>query len=219
MSLSEKYFKYRNEEEKTKSMYLRHLRTLKTINEITKIFYNKNISENSKFLDMGCGDGSFVNFLLSKKINAVGCDIDETNFENEKLKYLDESFDYVMLYSVIEHVQNTNNLLSEAYRVLKKGGIIIIICPNFRYCYSTFYDDPTHVKPFTDEGLKKILEIYKYKNIYVKPWTVNYNYFIWKLRFCFFYCAYLIPFRNDINNLIPKFLRGRSSTMIAVGIK
>jgi 2-polyprenyl-3-methyl-5-hydroxy-6-metoxy-1,4-benzoquinol methylase len=114
MSLSEKYFKYRNEEEKTKSMSLRHSRTLKTINEITKIFYNKNISENSKFLDMGCGDGSFVDFLLSKKINAVGCDIGETNFENEKLKYLDESFDYVMLYSVIEHVQNTNNLLSEA---------------------------------------------------------------------------------------------------------
>ena len=121
-----------------------------------------------------------------------------------------------MLYSVIEHVNNSANLLTEIKRVLQTDGNLIIITPNFRFCYSTFYDDPTHIKPFTDVSIHKILSMYNYKNILVKPWTVNYTNFIWGLPFSFFYSHYVIPFKNDNSDFIPKILKGKSSTMVAV---
>jgi len=215
----EKYFHKRNKEEEKFNLQEKHSRTLDTINKLL-IFNNFNIIESNKtFLDIGCGDGSLVKYLKSKEIDAVGCDIKDLNFENEIFPYKDTSFDYILLYSVIEHINNTEHLILEIRRMLKNSGILIIITPNFKYCFNTFYDDPTHIKPFTNIGLEHILKIYGFKDILVKPWTVNYLNFIWKLKFCFFYCAFLLPFRNNMNYFIPKFLKGKSSTMISISRK
>jgi len=215
MNTNLKYFNYRNKLESLKNLNSRHERSFLTINNFLKFSNLPKVDKNSQFLDLGCGDGSYVNFLNRKEINALGCDINISNFEIDRLPYENEKFSHVMMYSVIEHVNNTSNLLNESKRILKKNGCLIIITPNFRYAYLSFYDDPTHLKPFTDIGLSKILDIYGFKNIIVKPWTVNFVNFIWKLPFSFFFANYLIPFRNDNNKFIPKILKGKSSTMIA----
>jgi 2-polyprenyl-3-methyl-5-hydroxy-6-metoxy-1,4-benzoquinol methylase len=215
----EKYFKKRNFDEKKIDLQSKHSRTLEIINKLLK-FNNLQIIQSEKtFLDIGCGDGSLVDYLNTKGINASGCDINDLNFEKDFFPYKDASFDYILMYSVIEHINNTEHLMSEIRRMLKHSGILIIITPNFKYCFNTFYDDPTHIKPFTNIGLENILKIYDFKNILVKPWTANHLNFIWKLKFCFFYCAYLLPFRNDKKYFIPKFLKGKSSTMISVSSK
>ncbi len=214
----EKYFDKRNKEEEKIDLKSKHSRTLSIINKLLIFNKLKTIESNKTFLDIGCGDGSLVAHLNNEGINAVGCDIKDLNFEKDIFPYNNKSFDYILLYSVIEHINNTDHLILEIRRMLKNSGVLIIITPNFKYCFNTFYDDPTHVKPFTNVGLENILKIYDFKNIIVKPWTVNYLNFIWKLRFCFFYCAYLIPFRNNVKYL-PKFLKGKSSTMISISIK
>ena len=215
----EKYFNIRNEEEKKIDLKKKHYKTLNIINKLL-IFNKLNIIDNNKtILDVGCGDRSLVKHLNSQGITADGCDIKELNFEKDIFPYKDASFDFILLYSVIEHINNTDHLMLEIRRMLKKSGILIIIAPNFRYCFSSFYDDPTHIKPFTNKGLEEILKIYNFNNILVKPWTGNYLNFIWKLDFCFFYCAYLLPFRGDIKYFIPKFLKGKSTTMISVSSK
>ena len=43
--------------------------------------------------------------------------------------------------------------------ILKKDGYLIITTPNFKYSYKIFYDDPTHVHPYTPKSLVKILEM------------------------------------------------------------
>ena len=215
----EKYFNKRNYEEKKENLKNKHSRTLEIINQL--LIFNKLdvINKNKKFLDIGCGDGSLVKYLNSNGIDATGCDIKDLNFEKDIFPYKDSSFDYILLYSVIEHINNTDHLILEIRRMLKNSGILIIITPNFRYCFNSFYDDPTHIKPFTNTGLENILKIYDFKKIIVKPWTTNYLNFVWRLQFCFFYCAHLLPFRNDIEYFIPKFLKGRSSTMISISRK
>jgi len=65
----------------------------------------------SKFLDLGCGDESFIDFLKVIGIEAEGCDIDKTNFETDRLPYSNDKFDHIMLYSVIEHIQNSDRFL------------------------------------------------------------------------------------------------------------
>ena len=215
----EKYFNLRNEEEKKVDLKKKHIRTLDIINKL--LLFNKLaiIDKNKKFLDIGCGDGSLIKYLSSRGIEAHGCDIEDLNFETDIFPFKDESYDFILLYSVIEHINNTDHLMLEIRRMLKKYGILIIISPNFKYCFHTFYDDPTHIKPFTNIGLEKMLKMYNFKNILVKPWTSNCLNFIWKLNFCFFYCAYFLPFRNDVGYFIPKFLKGKSATMISVSSK
>jgi 2-polyprenyl-3-methyl-5-hydroxy-6-metoxy-1,4-benzoquinol methylase len=216
MSITKKYFLLRNKEESLKNPHKRNIRSFETINDILEFSKKLSIKKESKFLDLGCGDKSFIDFLKGIGIQAEGCDIDTTNFETDKLPYSNDNFDHIMLYSVIEHVQNSDHFLIEIKRILKKDGNLIIITPNFKYCFKSFYDDPTHIKPFTVIGLEKILKIYDFKNIFIRPWTVNYRKFIWRLPFSFFYCSKILPFRNDENNFLPKIFKGKSDTMIAV---
>lgn len=220
MEINQKYFENRNKElskKKFENIYKRHSKSIKTINTLLKKSNLKEIDKESNLLDVGSGDGSLLKYLNSKNISCKGCDINDADLEKDRIPFEDSTFSHVLLYAVIEHINNTNHLIEEIRRVLKKNGNLIIITPNFRYCYDTFYDDPTHVKPFTDHGIAELLKITKFKNIDVKPWTTNLVNFIWKLPFAFFYCSKILPFRNDDNLFfLPSFLKGKSQTLIAV---
>lgn len=220
MEINQKYFENRNKElskNKFENIYKRHSKSIKTINTLLKKSNLKEIDKESNLLDVGSGDGSLLKYLNSKNISCKGCDINDADLEKDRIPFEDSTFSHVLLYAVIEHINNTNHLIEEIRRVLKKNGNLIIITPNFRYCYDTFYDDPTHVKPFTDHGIAELLKITKFKNIDVKPWTTNLVNFIWKLPFAFFYCSKILPFRNDDNLFfLPSFLKGKSQTLIAV---
>ena len=218
--INKKYFENRNKDlvnRKKENIYKRHENSIKTINCLLKASNLKEINNDSILLDVGSGDGSLINYLSSKKISCDGCDINDANLEIDPLPFKNSSFTHVLLYAVIEHIKNTDHLINEIKRVLKKDGNFILITPNFRYCYDTFYDDPTHIKPFTDRSISELLKIMNFKNINVKPWTSNLISIVWKLPFCFFYCAKIIPFRNNDNlKFLPNFLKGKSKTLVAV---
>lgn len=220
MEINQKYFENRNKElskNKFENIYKRHFKSIKTINTLLKKSNLKEIDKDSNLLYVGSGDGSLLKYLNSKNISCKGCDINDADLEKDRIPFEDSTFSHVLLYAVIEHISNTDHLIKEIKRVLKKNGNFIIITPNFRYCYDTFYDDPTHIKPFTDKSIFELLKITKFKNINVKPWTTNFVNFIWNLPFSFFYCAKILPFRNDDNLFfLPSFLKGRSKTLIDV---
>src|SRR5208282_6419691 len=49
------------------------------------------------------------------------------------------SFDVVTLTDVIEHVPQPSGLLSEIYRVLRPGGVLLIVTPNFGSLFVRLY--------------------------------------------------------------------------------
>ncbi len=51
----------------------------------------------------------------------------------ENLPFADEQFDYVLLLSLLEHVEDWEQTLTEATRVLKPGGVMYLTTTN-RYC-------------------------------------------------------------------------------------
>ncbi len=220
MNFNQKYFINRNKElskNNYNATHRRHESSINIINRLLEISNLQKINETSTLLDVGSGDNSLLDYLDSINVSNKGCDIEDANLEKDPLPFEDSSFTHVLLYAVIEHIKNTDHLINEIKRVLKKDGNFMLVTPNFRYCYDIFFDDPTHIKPFTDRSISELLKIMNFQNINVKPWTPNFVNFIWKLPFPFFYCAKLLPFRNDENlKFLPKFLKGRSKTLVAV---
>lgn len=125
---------------------------LKLLEKIPFEYYNKYIffiekflkNGEKKFLDIGCGSGSIVKYLISKNYDAVGCDVSNLFIDSNKefsdsffvhdgitLPFKSNYFDVCGSFNVLEHVENPSLFLSEMNRVLKKGGIGIIVCPNF----------------------------------------------------------------------------------------
>ena len=104
------------------------------------------ISDGASVLDLGCGDGKLLSFLIRKKsVRAQGIEVNENAILNcvaEGLsvfqqdidtglsEYTDGSFDYVILNQTLQQVKKPDPALREALRVGKKTVVGI---PNFAH--------------------------------------------------------------------------------------
>jgi SAM-dependent methyltransferase len=114
-------------------------RTRITVWPNVKNFLEK-IRENSLVLDAGCGNGK--NMLYRKDLNFIGIDISSkqvdickqkglNTFEGDirNLLFENETFDNIICIATYHHLDNDIDratALNELYRVLKKGGKILI---------------------------------------------------------------------------------------------
>ena len=104
------------------------------------------IDENSHVLDVGCGDGILMEYLVEKKkVNIRGIEISKTKVQNciakgltiiegnaeEDLKqFPDKSFDYVVLSQTLQAFLNPEKVINELLRIGKQA---IVTIPNFGY--------------------------------------------------------------------------------------
>ena len=58
------------------------------------------------------------------------------------------SFDYILIDNVLEHLPNPTNVLRELHRILADGGRVEIIVPYYNSYWA--YSDPTHVNYFNE---------------------------------------------------------------------
>jgi SAM-dependent methyltransferase len=108
--------------------------------------------EGARVLDIGSGLGAYVRRFSDFTNRAYGIDIDHSRSAlgaargvnglcvsvGEALPFADGVFDGVLLNEVIEHVTSDRDTLSEALRVTRPGGRIVIFAPN------RFYPMETH---------------------------------------------------------------------------
>lgn len=207
------YFKNREED---------CLRILNSYNKYLEYYKLDTIKASSNLLDVGSGDGTFCNVLNSLGTNSYGVDGSEgTDFEKDiKIDYEDNYFDFIIFNAVIEHLKNPNIILKEIYRLLKTSGVLITTTLNFKYATKHFYDDPTHLRPYTNVSLKRIMELNKFKVNMVEPLFYDKSLLLLKLPFKYYLAANL-PFKNHTFKKfpIPKFLRGRTTTLICLSRK
>ncbi len=102
------------------------------------------VERNSSVLDVGCGDGELMNFILNNISDDIrGIEISKTNVqkciskgltviegdaEKDLFQFPDSSFDFVILSQTLQAFLNPERVLDELLRVGKKA---IVTIPNF----------------------------------------------------------------------------------------
>lgn len=85
--------------------------------------------------------------------------------ERDILPFPDNSFDVVFSKSVIEHLHCPERYLNENLRVLKPGGRLILMVPDWYSQMYIFYDDYSHVQPYTKKGVIDTLRISGFQEV------------------------------------------------------
>jgi 2-polyprenyl-3-methyl-5-hydroxy-6-metoxy-1,4-benzoquinol methylase len=129
-----------------------------------------------RILDIGCGRGN-----LLKIMKGMGCDChgtERTEFpmddhsqgihihrENlEDIVFAEGFFDAVVIWHVLEHIDNPISMIQETARILRPGGMLVVAVPNFGsfqagiFRESWFHLDlPRHRHHFTPDILLSCL--------------------------------------------------------------
>lgn len=141
-----------------------------------------------RILDSGCGRGEFLHAFSYLGMEASGVDISGyckeacvVNFNEDRLPFPDNYFDAVFSKSVIEHINNTEHYIDEMKRVLKKGGILLIMVPDWETQYLIFYQDPTHIHPYTTKSLDRLLNMCGFRHVRTEKFVQLPS--VWKNRF------------------------------------
>lgn len=123
------------------------------------------LTHRRRFLDLGCGPGTFVFRALMAGHEAVGIDLSDEKVALAKdwrrarslpedwddrlmvadggdLPFPDQAFDVVTSYHVLEHVSDLPSVLFEAVRVTRRGGWLELRAPDYRMSYDTHYSMP-----------------------------------------------------------------------------
>ncbi|MCP9757088.1 class I SAM-dependent methyltransferase [Lacihabitans sp. CCS-44] len=123
-----------------------------------------------KVLELGCGWGRGVEKLISNCDHFTGLDKNEPlikalqekhpkhyfNTANLPLltEFEDNTFDFIVTFQVIEHIQDDHKFLQEAHRVLKPGGKILLTTVNKEYSLSR---NPWHIREYKTNELKSLM--------------------------------------------------------------
>ena len=194
-------------------------REIQTFLSLSNQQSNFKFLENKSILDLGCGDSHLKDVVEQYGASYLGLDICDIDLETQKLSLGDNQFDFVFSLAVIEHLRDPSNLLSECYRTLRPGGSIWISTPDIKACRETFWDDPTHVRPYTKKSLNKILVLHGFESIKITPnYRCKPSHLYRGTPFQFFRARYMLPFRSSVK-YAPEFLKGSCSGIFANGIK
>jgi len=174
---------------------------------------------NNNFLDLGCADRFLEPACLNNKWNYIGFDYKDLNFENDFFPLESNSIDFAVSLAVIEHLRNPEIFINEIFRCLKPGGVIYLSTPNFQYDWKNFYNDPTHVRPYTPVSLQQLLNLFGFSSVSTFPGVRSKNIFWYRGKYRFAKAYYLLPFRGDTTWVVPNFLKGHARSLFAIAKK
>ncbi len=158
--------------------------------DITDKFLIKHTSLfNGVIYDLGCGSSPYTKFFLKYADEYVGVDWTESSHDikadviadlNKPIPVESKVADTVISMSVLEHLYEPQNMIDEAYRILKPSGNILLQVPwQWR-----IHEKPHDYFRYSPYGLKYMFEKAGFKGIMVEPqsgfftmWIMKANYF------------------------------------------
>jgi ubiquinone/menaquinone biosynthesis C-methylase UbiE len=129
-------------------------------------------AESDTVLDIGSGWGEFINEVKAHRKLAIDVSDEYVRFLAPDVRYSlqscfhtalkDASVDVVFASNVFEHLPARDDLftaLTECGRILRPGGRILILQPNFKYCYRQYFDIVDHYQAYTHVSMAEALRM------------------------------------------------------------
>ncbi|WP_234733111.1 class I SAM-dependent methyltransferase [Tellurirhabdus bombi] len=124
-------------------------------------------------LEIGCGWGRGLELLTQAASHYTGIDKNLALIESLQKQYPqsrfiqanipplsdlpDNTFDYIVTFQVIEHIENDDLFVKEAHRVLKPGGTLLLTTVNRLFSLTR---NPWHVREYTAQELQALISRY-----------------------------------------------------------
>jgi 2-polyprenyl-3-methyl-5-hydroxy-6-metoxy-1,4-benzoquinol methylase len=111
--------------------------------------------QGKKIFEIGFKNGLFLDQCRKEGLIPTGLEISKEYVEQvkSKLPHLDllwydggtfpvpdASYDFVVSYQVLEHINSTEHIINESIRILKPGGIMYHVSPNYCSFYEGHYN-------------------------------------------------------------------------------
>jgi 2-polyprenyl-3-methyl-5-hydroxy-6-metoxy-1,4-benzoquinol methylase len=141
------YFICDSEEQMKYQDYHKEEKGIRKSSEKRLGWISKYINPPGKLLDIGCAAGYFMDTAVNHGWEVYGTDISEYcinfakgNFKEirpfygplKKHKFDDNFFDIITMWDVLEHLPDPLDEMKEVNRILKPGGILVIMTPNIK---------------------------------------------------------------------------------------
>lgn len=146
----------------------------------TLVAFIQSLPEGARVLDVGCGSGKGFHLirLFRNDLVLTGIDIaDLGDYMPEGVTYIKgdiaqlssyvspESFDAIICQHVVEHIVYPGEVIEEMKKALVPGGQLFLETPNWTrmlvpFSHLYFYNDYTHVRPYTKYTLHRLLSEY-----------------------------------------------------------
>lgn len=140
------------------------------------------IPADADVLELGAGWCDFANSIVARRVVAMDLDTTVRRAAAEHVqaevgdctdlsRFASDSFDVLFASNLLEHLERpaTAQLLAEAARVLRPGGRLILLQPNFRLNPGGYFDDYTHVTIYTDRSLADYLRSQDWRTVRLQP--------------------------------------------------
>jgi SAM-dependent methyltransferase len=122
-------------------------------------------------LEVGCGSGWAISYrhpqvryvavdrgsVYRTELEGRGVEFHEKDVTVDPLPVANGSVDLVILNHLIEHIAEYEFFMWQLRRILRPGGIVYIRTPNLERVKWGFWDDYTHVKPYTLRALDQLM--------------------------------------------------------------
>ena len=190
-----------------------------------KVALLRKLNDGFQLLDIGSGTGEFLNHCKKNGFEVSGVEPSKIaresanqNFnlsvkeESSLAHFENNSFDFITMWHVLEHVYHLNDRVNELKRLIKQEGHIIVAVPNYhswdakKYKENwAAYDVPRHLYHFTPDTIKELFLKHGLKLIDTLP-----------MKFDSFYVSLLSEkYKTGNTNLISAFISGLKSNIKA----
>lgn len=149
-----------------------------------------------RVLDIGCGRGALLQAFEhfgcrctgvehdGIPIDNIGANIDFHKGDLRQIGLPQEHFDIVVIWHVLEHLQNPLDTLRQVFELLRPNGLLALAVPNFGSFQSRLFrqhwfhlDLPRHIHHFSPETLSRCLEDVGFLIISLRTYSLEQNLF------------------------------------------
>jgi SAM-dependent methyltransferase len=134
-------------------------------------FFQRYVRQSDVVLDLAAGHGEFINNIQCNEKIAVDLSPTLQSYANSDIRVVitpahdlgqidSDSVDVIFASNIFEHLPNKETMmksLSEAKRVLRPGGRILILQPNIRVLGGRYWDFIDHYLPISDRTIGEAL--------------------------------------------------------------